>query len=559
MITLCLTNWNRPQNLLQVILPAMSRYRLIDEIIIAHGKKETAFDYDSERCRVVHRHDYLPDAPRNDLSRKWFLWGAARNETALSLDDDFFLPEETVEALHREYQKAPGRFHGVFGRWLDAEGRYDWPDSYGERLVVITGAALMPASVRDACLEYEPLVRPYVEAHSNPLWNGEDIFAALALVRKTGLLHQAHRLPIIDLGIISNAGVSADIKHNRYRRYFSQHALRRLGLDERLKKPSPPRAGARAAARAGRYLRARGGAFLRAKQRALRAKPQFLIVGVERGGTTSLFHYLAQHPLARPARCKETRHFAFDYPFGHHDYDLRILTQYLRNFPLKIRGGVAFEASPQYFCMPEAPARIADRLPRAKCIVLLRDPVLRAHSLYNLYRTQRARAHPADRETAATFEAALDREQAYFADGLPPLFSGLRALQLQRILPGARRRFPAHYAYVFSCYYAFWLRHWLRFVPRERLLVLQSERLFENPAAVVGQAQAFLDLAPAPVRDLSRKNLTVYEKAPLRPATRRRLAELFAPMNRELFDLLGEEYAWTAPQTQAQAQAQTQA
>ena len=55
MISAVILNWERPYNLKHIILPLLEQCSQIDEIIISHGKLDTAFDYESERCRMVHR------------------------------------------------------------------------------------------------------------------------------------------------------------------------------------------------------------------------------------------------------------------------------------------------------------------------------------------------------------------------------------------------------------------------------------------------------------------------------------------------------------------------
>jgi hypothetical protein len=97
-----------------------------------------------------------------------------------------------------------------------------------------------------------------------------------------------------------------------------------------------------------------------------------------KAGTTSLYHYLVQHPCIAPARNKELRFF--DHRF--HTYGL---DWYWRRFPsvweqkrvgarlgCKIKTG---EASPYYLMHPHAPRRVKKVLPQVKLIVVLRNPV----------------------------------------------------------------------------------------------------------------------------------------------------------------------------------------
>ena len=60
-VSVCILSYMRPRLLRQMILPALERYALVDaladKIIISHGFAERAFDYESDRCRIVHRRD----------------------------------------------------------------------------------------------------------------------------------------------------------------------------------------------------------------------------------------------------------------------------------------------------------------------------------------------------------------------------------------------------------------------------------------------------------------------------------------------------------------------
>jgi len=104
--------------------------------------------------------------------------------------------------------------------------------------------------------------------------------------------------------------------------------------------------------------------------------PDFLIIGAAKAGTTSLHHYLDQHPAIAMSWPKETNYFTRE------NYEDR-LDWYLGCFPdgADLRG----EASPMYAhfpACPEVPERISSLIPQVKLIYLVRDPVERAESNY---------------------------------------------------------------------------------------------------------------------------------------------------------------------------------
>jgi hypothetical protein len=108
------------------------------------------------------------------------------------------------------------------------------------------------------------------------------------------------------------------------------------------------------------------------------ALPAFIIVGTQKGGTSSLYSYLCTHPEVWPATKKEV-HF-FDNHFSETEEWYR--SHFPSRLKLKLTGRITGEASPYYLFHPLAPRRMADVAPKAKLIMLLRNPVKRAISHY---------------------------------------------------------------------------------------------------------------------------------------------------------------------------------
>ena len=117
----------------------------------------------------------------------------------------------------------------------------------------------------------------------------------------------------------------------------------------------------------------------------------FMIIGVQKGGTTALGQFLAQHPQIGMAEPKEVHLFdAEDYASDTPVTDLD--ERYRRHFPhcpaVQIRG----EATPTYLFFPEIAPALKRYNPALKLIVLLRDPVQRALSAHRMQRI-RGREH----------------------------------------------------------------------------------------------------------------------------------------------------------------------
>jgi Sulfotransferase family len=169
------------------------------------------------------------------------------------------------------------------------------------------------------------------------------------------------------------------------------------------------------------------------------ARPNFLVIGAAKSGTTALWHYLRQHPQIYMSPRKHTRFFAFsveepgfrgpgpkspDSPYAFTEIEA-----YHGLFDGVTNETAIGEASHSYLYRSEAPRRIQRYAPGMKLIAMLRHPVDRAYSHYN----QMIRD---GREPLEDFTRALEEEEARIRDYWWPDFHyvqiGLYHAQLQR-------------------------------------------------------------------------------------------------------------------------------
>jgi hypothetical protein len=253
---------------------------------------------------------------------------------------------------------------------------------------------------------------------------------------------------------------------------------------------------------------------------SVRPLPNFLIIGAQRSGTTSLFSYLSRHPAVGAAMSKEVHYF--DQHLG------RGLGWYRSHFPLPIPGRVVSavgEATPYYIFHPLVPRRVHEFNSEIRLIAILRDPVERAISQYQHERS-------VGRETLSISEAIAREPER---------------------LEGEEERIAADPSYVpfnHRCYsyvargrYKEQLERWHALFPREQLLVLSAESLFGEPEATVNEVLAFLGLRQITLPSYPRRNALAYEGAD--PAVVKRLREILETPNRELFAYLGRDFDWS--------------
>jgi lipopolysaccharide transport system ATP-binding protein len=265
----------------------------------------------------------------------------------------------------------------------------------------------------------------------------------------------------------------------------------------------------------------------------LRILPAYLIIGAQRAGTTSLYDFLCRHPdVAGPTAAKTDIHWAKELHFFDDKYWLGV-DWYRSFFPLAVtravirrRGGdlLAGEASPSYLFHPAVPERVATTVPDVRLIALLRDPIERAYSHYQLM-------------------VRTGREELSFEDALAAEDERLAAEEERmRADPRHSSANYRHYAYLTRGLYADQLERWLAYFPREQLLVVRAEDFRARPGEIYAEIIAFLGLRPWQPAEFPPRNRASY--APIDPALRARLEERFAEPNARLARLLDRDFAW---------------
>jgi hypothetical protein len=279
----------------------------------------------------------------------------------------------------------------------------------------------------------------------------------------------------------------------------------------------------------------RGFRGYRLATRNARMLPTFLIVGAQRAGTTALFFHLRRHPdVASPRGVDQSVAWGKELHFFDKRFD-KGLDWYRSFFPLEAYRGlarklgrelVAGEATPYYLFHPAVPERVAATLPAVRLIALLRDPIERAYSHYQLMRRSGLEK--------LSFEDALAAEEERLAG------------ERERLLadPSFRARHHRDHSYVARGLYAVQLERWLAHFPREQLLVLRAEDFRARPAEIYAQVLAFLGVRAWAPSDFVPRNVGSY--APIAPELRRRLEELFAEPNARLARLVGRDFGWTS-------------
>ena len=237
--------------------------------------------------------------------------------------------------------------------------------------------------------------------------------------------------------------------------------------------------------------------------------PDFLGLGVQKGGTTTLHRLLERHPSVFLPPVKEVHYFSLHFGEGE--------AWYRHQFASAASGQRCGEVTPYYLFHPEVPQRVHALLPKARLIVLLRDPVERALSQY--FHSRRLGFEPLPLEQAL----AVEPERLQSAP------AALRAAD------GKHKSHQEH-SYLSRSRYELQLPAWEALYPAAQLLVLRSEELFYGPAEIWMRVLEFLDLPGCPLPDLaSPANAGQGESSAVSVEVRQHLRELLQPT-----------YAWAA-------------
>jgi Sulfotransferase domain len=261
----------------------------------------------------------------------------------------------------------------------------------------------------------------------------------------------------------------------------------------------------------------------------LRLLPHFLVIGAQKAGTTTLFDYLAEHPGIGTPTAKEL-HF-FDrldrFEQGLDWYQAQFPSQW-QAFHHKLRNRhplITGEATPSYLFNPMAPQRIAQVLPNIKLIVLLRNPIDRAFSHYQMSRR--------NGKEMLSFEDAIAQEHLRVS----------AVLERMQHDPQYFDSAYARYSYLSRSIYIHQLAHWCQFFQRDQFLILKSEDFFTDPQATLAQVFQFLALPEYSPQATKVSYAGSYHDA-IAPQVRTDLRQFFAPYNQRLYEFLGIDYDW---------------
>ncbi len=203
--------------------------------------------------------------------------------------------------------------------------------------------------------------------------------------------------------------------------------------------------------------------------RSQRPKPHFLGIGTQKGGTTTLYQILKQHPDIFLPDNKEIHYFTKFYNYGDE--------WYINHFKEASAGKIRGEITPYYIYHEAVPKRIYKFKKNIKLILLLRNPVERALSQY--FHSVRLGLEN------LTLEEALKAEK-----------DRLENSQTLIHIPGQTNKSHQEHSYISRSRYEIQIQRYTNLFKAKNLLILKSEDIFKNNISSLNLLSTFLGIKP---------------------------------------------------------------
>ena len=259
------------------------------------------------------------------------------------------------------------------------------------------------------------------------------------------------------------------------------------------------------------------------------------IVGAQKAGTSALYSYLQPSPDFMGGKIKEKSFFSRD------NFYSRGIGYYLSLYPPVATDKWGLDATPEYLYYEKCAARIHAFAPRAKIVILLREPASRALSAYDMYREMihwqwfRQRVREANKDAREFFTPIVEGKAPFnlghFLDKeLEAIVNGGEAVEPSLIRRGL---------------YAPQIERFIRQFGQQNVLVLFSSDLKKAPHGTVNRVLAFAGLGELANREYPAVNAREYRIDPQdRELIIRRAGELFARDKQQLIETFGLEVPW---------------
>ena len=189
MISVVMLHWKRPENVHRLIA-TYSLMKSVGEIFLVNNNPDFRLACHLPKVTVVNANKDL------GLFSRFAMGALASFPMVLIVDDDLFVPEETLLKLKAAWLADPMIIHGLIGRRSLNRG-YSSKTIHGPSEIVLTRALI---TTPEYCAMALVHARRFTEElQAEPKGNGEDILLSYVVMSHSKRLNMAHRLPFLEL------------------------------------------------------------------------------------------------------------------------------------------------------------------------------------------------------------------------------------------------------------------------------------------------------------------------------------------------------------------------
>ena len=252
----------------------------------------------------------------------------------------------------------------------------------------------------------------------------------------------------------------------------------------------------------------------------LRVLPDFIVIGFGKAGTTTLYHYLSEHPCIMKSSHDHLGFFDSNFKLGLNFYKSFFPSIFSKFFLLYTKKYfMTYDVTASYIRCPLCAQRIFKTLPKIKLIIICRNPVDVAYSYFYNDTSLRAKL---------SFEEAIKKE-----------------IKIHENEKKKSKNYPIDLletSFLAKGMYAEQIKIWCDLFPKNQLLFIKTEDLAQNPIKTFNEIFDFLNLRQYSIQNFEKQNVSKY--TPMKEETRKFLNDFYKPYNENFFHLINQQFDW---------------
>ena len=252
----------------------------------------------------------------------------------------------------------------------------------------------------------------------------------------------------------------------------------------------------------------------------LRVLPDFIVIGFGKAGTTTLYHYLSEHPCIMKSSHDHLGFFDSNFKLGLNFYKSFFPSIFSKFFLLYTKKYfMTYDVTASYIRCPLCAQRIFKTLPKIKLIIICRNPVDVAYSYF--YNDTSLRA-------GLSFEEAIKKE-----------------IKIHENEKKKSKNYPIDLletSFLARGLYAEQIKIWCDLFPKNQLLFIKTEELPQNPIKTFNEIFDFLNLPQYSIQNFEKQNVSKHP--PMKEETRKFLNDFYKPHNEIFYHLINQQFDW---------------